>query len=248
LTAAEARARIAAQARDEERRDIADALIVNDRSVDELQVEVDRLWQERIEPYAANLRDARPARDPETVVVPYDPTWPRQYERLAARVRHAVGDRRVDHVGSTAVPGLAAKNVIDLQLTVDSLDEADQLRGQLEAAAFVAVPAVDRDRPKPSDPNPEHWRKRFHGSADPGRPAHLHLRVAGSPGWRFALLFRDWLRANPDESAAYAAEKYRLAARYPHRDDYTQAKEPAFDAAIPRAERWAEQTGWLAPV
>lgn len=244
MTEAAARARISAQATDGQRRAVADALLANDGTLDDLRRRVDALWQGRIAPYADNLRHHRQSDREDATIVSADPDWPRQYERLAARLRHAAGDLRIDHVGSTAVPGLAAKDVIDLQVVVPSLEDADRLRPAVEEAGFPALPEIRGDTPKPFDPDPAHWAKRYHGSADPGRPAHLHLRVAGSPGWRYALLFRDWLRAVPAEAAAYEQEKRRLAATHPLRADYTRAKEPWFDAALPRAEHWARDSGW----
>jgi len=241
MSAADARARVAAQATDSERRQVADVVLANIGGLDRLQDRVDELWWHRIAPYADNLRHRRTAGSPTAVLAPYDDAWPRQYQRLADRIRHVLGHVPVDHIGSTAVPGLAAKDVIDLQLTVYSMQQADQLRPALEAAGFPAVPAMS-DRAKP--PELGRWVKRVHGAADPGRPANVHLRVAGSPGWRYALLFRDWLRAEPAEQAAYEQAKRRLAADHPARADYAAAKEPWFDAALPRAQEFAHRTGW----
>ena len=247
MSEADARARLSTQASDAERRAVADIVLVNDGTIAELDEAVDRLWDERIRPYADNLRQARRSNRPESVIDPYDPSWPQQFQRLAGRIKHVVGELRIDQVGSTAVPGLAAKDVIDLQLTVGSLAQADELRPVLEEAGFPAVAGVRGDRPKDFDPDPAHWAKRLHGSADPGRPANLHLRMADSAGWRYALLFRDWLRAVPSEAATYVAEKHRLAALRPAVTDYAEAKEPWFDAAVPRADQWARDTGWQPP-
>lgn len=244
MTETDARARVRAQATDEQRRAVADALLVNDGTLDALNQAVDRLWQERIKPYADNLRLGHPSDRPEVVIGLYDPTWPQQYERLAARLGLAVGDLRVDHIGSTAVPGLAAKDVIDLQVTVDTLDQADALQEAIEQAGFPRVRHIKGDTPREFDLDPTHWAKRYHGAADPGRPAHVHLRASRSAGWRYALLFRDWLRAHPAEAAAYADEKRRLAAAHPQRAAYTEAKEPWFDGVLPRAEEWARDGGW----
>ncbi len=244
LSESDAWSRLSSQAGDAERRAVADVVLANGGSVADLVALVDRLWADRIRPYADNLLHGRRSRRPGTVISAYDPMWPQEYQRLAGRIRHAVGDLRVDHIGSTAVPGLAAKDVIDVQLSVDSLEQADGLRAALETAGFPAGPAVRSDRPKAAHPDPEQWAKRLHGSADPGRPANLHLRVDGSAGWRYALLFRDWLLAVPAERHAYQAEKYRLAAAHSAVADYAEAKEPWFDAALPRAERWAAATGW----
>jgi dephospho-CoA kinase len=161
----------------------------------------------------------------------------------------AGGDRvrRVDHIGSTSVPALPAKDVIDLQITVASLADADAMADGLGAAGFPKHPTIDHDNPKPYAPDVEQWRKRYHGSADPGRVANVHVRVEGSPGWRFALLFPDWLRANPAERDGYLAVKKDLAARFAADDDtdnYAMAKEAWFDEAGARAEEWAERTGW----
>ncbi|WP_091663484.1 dephospho-CoA kinase [Micromonospora auratinigra] len=242
---AEAERRIAAQADDDRRRAAADVLLGNDGTLDELHAAVDALWRDRLLPYERNVREQRVARPPEQVVLTEpDPTWPEQYARLAARIRHAAGaDLRVDHIGSTAVPGLAAKDVIDLQLTVGSLAEADgPLADRLAEAGFPRLPGEWWDNPRPA--GSERWEKRLHGSADPGRPVHLHLRVAGSPGWRYALLMRDHLRADPAQRAVYLQVKRELAATAPDSAGYATLKDPWFDEEHLRAEEWAAQTGW----
>ncbi len=247
MSAPDAQARVATQATEAERAAVADVLLDNTGSVAALYEAVDAVWQDRIAPFADNLRECRPAGHTTAVIVPADLNWPRQFHRLAERIRHAVGDLGVDHIGSTAVRGLAAKDVIDLQLTVDSLEQADALGPAITDAGFPTVRGIDADRPKPSLPDPGQWGKRLHASADPGRPAHLHLRVAGSPGWRYALLFRDWLRADAAELVRYEAVKRRLADDHLVRADYAEAKEPWFDAALQRAESWAARTGWQPP-
>lgn len=174
-----------------------------------------------------------------------DPDWPAQFARLAARIRQAVGEEyRIDHIGSTAVPGLPAKDVLDLQLTVPDLATADAVADRLAAAGFPAYPGQWRDRPKPPVTDPAAWEKRLHGNADPGRPAYLHVRPASSPGWRWSLLMRDWLRAEPDARAEYAALKRDLAARTTTLTAYAEAKEPWFDQIADRVTQWATATGW----
>ena len=257
LHEADARARIAAQASDEQRRAAADVWLDNSGWPEEVQAAVDALWAERVVPFEANVRLHRPVRwrpaTPSTgrgaALVDPDPTWPAQAQRLIARIAMAAGEHglRVDHIGSTAVPGLPAKDVIDLQLTVASMDTADAAAAALTGAGFPRVDGIDSDNPKPSDPDPGRWRKRFHQSADPGRLVNLHVRAAGSPGWRYALLVRDWLLADADVRAEYLRLKRRAAGT--HRDDgtaYADAKEPWFDQALPRAEEWARHTGWSA--
>jgi dephospho-CoA kinase len=247
MTERQARDRIRAQADDARRRAAADVLLHNDSSLDELHGAVDRLWTGRLAPFAQNLRHRRYVRRPETLtIVPYDPAWPEQFERLAARIRHAAGDavRRVDHVGSTAVPGLAAKDVIDIQLTVDDMAAADELSEPLSEAGFPLVAHLRHDSPKPYAPDPAEWQKRVHGSADPGRVVHLHVRAAGSHGWRTALLFRDWLRGDGAARAEYTALKQRLSQDGMTTTRYAEAKEPWFDEVWERAEQWAAAVGW----
>lgn len=242
-------ARVRSQASDDERRAAADIWLDNTGKVGELDAAVDTLWEDRLVPFEQNVRTRTAGRRPTPpTLVPYDPDWPAQAARLADRVAYAMGElaTRVDHVGSTAVPGLRAKDVIDLQATVRSLEDADAARETLEDAGFIHRP-VTADYPKPTDPDPDRWRKRLHVSADPGRAVNLHIRAAGTAGWRYALVFRDWLRAVPAEADAYEAEKRRLAGVHSTTDEYAEAKEPWFDAALARAEEWATRTGWSPP-
>ncbi|MCP2261123.1 dephospho-CoA kinase (EC 2.7.1.24) [Streptoalloteichus tenebrarius] len=249
MSEADARARIAAQATDDQRRAVADVWLDNSGEPGDVHAQVDALWVRRLLPYEENLRLRRYPERGAPRIAPYDPSWPEQAERLVARVRLAAGERalRVDHIGSTSVPGLAAKDVIDLQVTVASLADADALAEPLAEAGFPPLPDLDRDTPHPAvDPDPEHWRKRTHASADPGRWANLHLRVVGSPGWRYALLFPAWLRADEAARAEYEALKRRLAEEHADRAivEYGRAKDPWFVAASTRAEEWAARTGW----
>lgn len=241
---AEAERRIAAQIDDARREAAADVLLGNDGTLDDLHAAVDALWRDRLLPYERNVRERCAVRRAEVVLTDPDPTWPEQYARLAARIRHAAGaDLRVDHIGSTAVPGLAAKDVIDIQLTVSSMAEADgPLADRLADAGFPRLPGEWWDNPRP--PGSARWEKRLHGSADPGRPVHLHLRVDGSPGWRCALLMRDHLRADPAQRAAYLEVKRELAASAPDSATYGTLKDPWFDEEHLRAEEWAARTGW----
>jgi dephospho-CoA kinase len=167
--------------------------------------------------------------------VPYDPAWPAQAARLVERVRAAGGDavRSVEHVGSTAVPGLAAKDVIDLQLVVDDLAAADALAGPLAAAGLPPYPGRWED----DGADGVRLAKRVHGSCDPGRAANLHVRPADSPFADLTVTFRDWLRAHPAERDAYAAVKAGAAGRPV--EDYLAAKGPWVVAALGRARAWA---------
>jgi dephospho-CoA kinase len=246
MSAEDAWARIRSQADDNARRAAADVVLNNTGTPDDISAAVDRAWRDRIVPFEANVRSRTVVRQPEAPeVVSYDPRWAEQARRLSARVAYAAGDHAtaVDHVGSTSVPGLGARDVIDLQLSVWSLDDAEAARSALEDAGFPLVGSVPATA-KHHDQDPEHRRKRLHGSADPGRIVHLYVREEGSPGWRSALLLRDWLRAERVEADAYAAEKLRLAAAHATTSAYAEGKEPWFEDALLRAEAWAARSGW----
>jgi len=250
---ADARARIRAQASEAARRAAADVWLDNGGSPDEVLAVVDTLWADRLVRYESNVRLRRRAAYGTPRLADPDPTWPAQADRLRARIALAVGDlaTRVDHIGSTAVAGLPAKDVIDLQVTVGSLADADAMGDLLTSAGFPKLDWIDHDMPKAYAPDIEQWRKRLHAAADPGRLANVHIRVDGSPGWRLALLFPDWLRANPADRDDYLTTKKDLAHRFATDDDtdnYAEAKEAWFDAAAERAEAWATRTGWLPPL
>ena len=241
---ADARARIAAQATEEQRRAVADEWLDNSGTAEEL-VEVARtLWHERIAPFAHNVQVREPARVLPRLV-PSDPSWPDQARRILARLNTACGHRavRIDHIGSTAVPGLDAKDVIDVQVTVPSLDVADELADALLSAGYPRILGITGDEPHTDDASL--WDKRIHASADPGRPTNVHLRVDGWPGQQFALLFVDWLTADAGARAEYLELKRAVAAQgHATTADYADAKEPWFDDAYRRAWAWAKETGW----
>lgn len=246
------RDRMAVQATDEQRRVAADILLDNNGSPEDLVARVDEVWAGRLVPYNDNLVQGRRTRrsDRLTVVEP-QPEWPAQGQRvvakLAAALRPIHTHLEVEHIGSTSVPGLIAKPVLDVQIGVNDLAETDSAEfGQaMRAAGYVLSEGNLRDEPKPGT-DPDAWGKRFYGGCDPAIVVHVHIREIGSPGWRFALLFRDWLRSNPVERESYAAEKLRLRDLDPTTEAYTRAKEPWFDEAWNRANAWAETSGWTA--
>ncbi|EHB45011.1 Dephospho-CoA kinase [Mycolicibacterium rhodesiae JS60] len=230
---ADARARIAMQATEEQRRLVADVWLDNSGSSGQLVEKARELWYQRILPFSHNLATRTPVHSaPE--LVPADPTWADQARRILARLNTTCGHRavRIDHIGSTAVPGMDAKDVIDIQVTVSSLEVADELAEDLLRSGYPRVESITSDVPK-AGTDPALWHKRFHASGDPGRPTNVHIRVDGWPNQRFALLFVDWLTANPDVQADYRAVKRSAA-----------SKEPWFLDAYRRAWVWAESTGW----
>lgn len=251
LAEADARARLAAQIDDAARRPLTDVWIDNGGTAAELSAQVDGLWEGRLVPFRDGLLRAERAARPGPELVPADPTWPATAARLLARIGRAVGAaaRSLDHIGSTAVPGLPAKDVIDLQLGVDSLSGADAMLPALGGAGFVVVPGVTHDHPHPAGTDPGPWPKLFVANVDPGRAVNLHVREVGSPGWRWALAFRDWLRVDVAARSDYLALKRRSAADHVgDSDGYARAKEAWFAAAEPQLAAWIATTGWTPTV
>jgi putative glutamine amidotransferase len=143
----------------------------------------------------------------------YDPTWPSRFESEAARIRKVLGDRavRVEHVGSTSVPGLAAKPTIDIQVSVPSMMPRNAYTDPLVGLGYRW--ALD-----PWTDEHEFFSRDEHGE----RAFHVHVCATGSEWERRHIAFRDWLRANPDDAASYERLKRDLAELHP-RDTYTYA-------------------------
>lgn len=240
MTEADASARIASQASDEQRRRVADVWLDNSGTEGDLVERARDLWYGRILPFAGNLARTTPARDPGDLV-PADPDWPAQAARIIARLATACGHRavRIDHVGATAIPGMDARDIIDIQITVDSLAVADDLDADLLQAGYPRVRQITSDvcLQSPASESDSLWDRRFHASADPGRPTHVHLRVNGQPNQRFALLFVDWVTANPGVRAAYLAAKRAAAGSQPEMTRW-------LTEAYPRAWAWAHGVDW----
>lgn len=176
-----------------------------------------------------------------------DPSWAEQYERTAHVVERMLGDvaQRVDHIGSTSIPGLVAKDVIDMQVTVAAELQLDEAAGLLAQADWELRPPR-HDHPAPGLPGDEaQWVKRLVVEPMYRRRVNLHIRVAGRANQRYALLFRDYLRTHPETAKAYGEFK-RRAARLPFEStgEYADLKDPVCDLIYLPAEEWAHRTGW----
>ncbi len=172
----------------------------------------------------------------------YRSSWPAAFEALAARLRAALGEAAlaVDHVGSTAVPGLAAKDCIDAQVRVAAMDEA-RIVPPLAALGFRLRPEPwNRIETSLGETSP----KLVFAPAPGERAANVHIRLACGVGARFALLFRDYLAADAAARDAWSAFKRRLAQSAPDLLDYGQIKAPATEVLMIAAERWAREVGW----
>ncbi|HZZ45980.1 MAG TPA: dephospho-CoA kinase [Pseudonocardia sp.] len=220
----DARARIAAQADDQARRAAADVWLDNSGAPDELIPRIDQLWRDRLVPFEQALRAGGPARVGALNLVPTDPSWPDQASRLARRVRWTAGEgvSGLDHVGSTSVAELDARDVLDLQLTISASASHDQLTTRLREGGFLPS----------GEPG-------LFESADPGRPAVV--RVAGEQGSDHVdgRVIRDWLRDDAAARQEYLELK-RRAAKTGDITEYAAIKATWFETISPRARRWAD--------
>jgi GrpB-like predicted nucleotidyltransferase (UPF0157 family) len=188
------------------------------------------------------------------VVVTYQADWPDRAAALAASLRERLAPlaERVDHIGSTSIPGMAAKDILDVQVSVADLHEAARAFDEPLAGLgfepgpyeFDHVPAHFDHVPAGRRDDPRQWSKRFWFRRARPPAVNLHVRRRGSPNERLALLFRDWFRAHPDAIAGYAAFKVALSAAVPDVEVYSDIKDPVVDVVIAAAEEWAEAVGW----
>ena len=158
----------------------------------------------------------------EIVIVDHDPAWASRYERERARIVAALDERAiaVEHIGSTSVPGLAAKPIIDIDLSVVDVEDEDAFVPDLVAAGYVL-----RVR------EPEHRMLRT-----PERDVNLHVCTVGSDWERRHLVFRDWLRTHPDDRDRYEAVKRELSLRdWDDTNDYADAKSDVVADIMARA-------------
>ena len=165
----------------------------------------------------------------------YSSEWTVRFDELGRQLRGGLGDvaLRIDHIGSTAIRGMAAKPVVDIQISVASLDALDGYRLPMEAMGFVYQPE-----------NPERT-KRYFREAPGSRRTHIHVRENGSWSQQMALIFRDYLRNNPVDADLYAAEKHRLASMYSqNRIAYVEGKTKVIWEILYRADRWVAAMGW----
>ena len=158
------------------------------------------------------------------VVVPYDPRWPDFYERARKELADALGESlvEIEHVGSTAVPGLASKPVIDVAIGVDAIDRPG-LVDELVALGYVYVPEYEVELPFRRYFRRGYPDLELHPTIEKSG-YHLHVVEAGHPFMRADVAFRDHLRTHPEDARAYAAVKQTLSGL--DGQDYYDAKAP----------------------
>ena len=179
------------------------------------------------DPIKERIREATigEVESPAIVVVDYDPAWPERFRREAAKIRAALGEAAlaIEHIGSTSVPGLAAKPIVDILVVVeDSGDEASYVPA-LESAGY-ALRVREPDF---------HEHRMFR---TPEKDAHVHVFSAGSPEIERYLLLRNHLREDADDRELYTRTKRDLASRdWPSMDHYAEAKTEVVEGIVARA-------------
>ena len=215
---------------------------------DAIDVTTDRagarsLWRDRLLPFRDNLAANRraPRRQVAELAAPR-PRWYAQARLLIARLERTLGDAalRIDHIGSTSVAGLPAKDLIDIQVVVSDLDVADAVAPHARDAGFVRVPG----RWRGLDRGGQQFDEVVLVDADPGRPVNVNLRPVGDPVWRETLLFRDWLIADERNRDRYLAFKQDLVDTTHDVDEYSSGKLSWIGDALDAASHWARAVGW----
>jgi GrpB-like predicted nucleotidyltransferase (UPF0157 family) len=173
---------------------------------------------------------------PEKVMIfPYNPKWQEEFSRLGAALRSALGNTaiRIDHIGSTSVPGLDAKPVVDIQISVKSFTPEDPYQIPLDKLGYFL-------REDNTDKTELYFREK-----PGGKRTHIHIAKAGSWSEQTLLLFRDYLRVHPYDAKRYAKLKYKLAEKYQDdRPGYTNAKTSFVWSILKKAAQWSKDTGW----
>jgi GrpB-like predicted nucleotidyltransferase (UPF0157 family) len=146
----------------------------------------------------------------------YREEWPSEFDRHRDLLSDALGNVavRVDHIGSTAVPGLAAKDIIDVQIGVKDVNDPGLITA-FERLGATGTEIVMEHVPPGDQSGAGAWEKRYFRPPASWRPTHLHVRQVGRPNFRYALLFRDYLRHSATAAAAYAQVKMALARLHP---------------------------------
>lgn len=177
------------------------------------------------------------------IIADYDPVWPQRFVRERAEILRVCGDApfvRIEHVGSTSVPGLAAKAIIDIMPGLRSLDDAPPLIAQLASISYEYVPK--HERPSAIDDGMP-FRRYFRKDVNGERAFHLHMVEVTSDFWPTHLLFRDFLRISPEDAREYEGVKRAIAAEYnktvtPESDinlGYTDKKSDCINAIMAKA-------------
>jgi GrpB-like predicted nucleotidyltransferase (UPF0157 family) len=181
------------------------------------------------------------------VIAAYQPRWVDDFRQIATRIRTLVGQTaiRIDHIGSTAVPSLASKDVIDIQISIRDLDDAAGVTNPLTASGFRQGGVFQYDVFHANAERDPELRKIFMREPEGERRTHLHIRELGRFNQRFALLFRDYLRSSATICAEYELLKRRAAQLFPESiEGYLSLKDPVEHIIYEAGSLWAEKVQW----
>lgn len=165
----------------------------------------------------------------------YSNSWPIIFNELSTTIIKQIGSdiNRIDHIGSTSVVGLAAKPIIDIQISVSDLDNIEPIVSGLSILGYQYRP------------NNDDLTKRYFRESPEMRRTHIHVRQSGSWSEQFNLLFRDYLREHEYDRDQYAKVKYELASQYrDQREQYVEAKTEMIWKIMKKANKWSQEIGW----
>lgn len=170
------------------------------------------------------------------IVVPYDEKWKNEFIRTGSLLRQVLGDIaiRIDHIGSTSIVGLAAKPIVDIQVSVKNLEPMNY-KPLIESVGYIhRTDNLDKT-------------KRYFRESEGMKRTHIHVREIGSWSEQFALLFRDFLREHKEYCNEYVEAKYSLMKLYKHayeRHQYVEGKNPIIWKIMNEASQWSQRVGW----
>lgn len=169
------------------------------------------------------------------IIEPYNDEWPVMFELLRNQIVNEIGALliRINHIGSTAIVGLASKPIIDIQMSVKDLNNIEEVKSGFCTLGF-------QYRHDNSDLTKKYFRE-----TQGMRRTHIHVRESGSWSEQFNLLFRDYLREHETERNEYAQTKYNLANHYrDQRERYVEGKTEVVWKIMMKANKWSQEIGW----
>lgn len=182
------------------------------------------------------------------VIIPYERRWQMEFLDIGKKLRSVVGDTaiRIDHIGSTSVQSLSAKDIIDVQISVAELDDAENFIELMVKAGYRERGGIRFDELTGyADLASSQMKKRYFREPDGARRTHIHVRQIGNINQEYALLFRDYLRGNSAALKSYQLIKQRLATLFPEQiEGYLFIKDPVMDLIYQSAKIWAANTSW----
>lgn len=183
-------------------------------------------------------------------VIPYQARWRDEFRAVGQELRALLGALavRIDHIGSTSVSDLAAKDIIDVQITLADFEKWETVLERMQGAGFVFrhYGVYDDIRPDWST-EARDWEKAYFRERDGQKRTHIHVRIDGRANQRYALIFRDYLRTHPRVAAHYADMKAIMVKYVGHLENralYGDGKDPMVDLIALYAKEWAEQNAW----